>query len=228
MKAQSPESERTLGFSFGDAAQSCVCIYPKVSRARADKDIMRRKTLSVCVLALACLSGGSTVAPAPEPATPPAPKLEAPGRVSHRLVDAIQAETLIRDRALAVIVTHAIEDAASEFDVSPWMLATLIRIESSGRPSVVSHAGAIGLTQILPGTAEEIARELHIAEYDLTDPATNVRMGAYYVSKLLARFDGDEGAALAAYNYGPTAVARMLRNGEPLPVVYAGKILSRL
>jgi soluble lytic murein transglycosylase len=134
---------------------------------------------------------------------------------------------LIRDRALADTVTHAIEDAACEFDLNPWMLATLIRIESSGRPAVVSHAGAIGLTQILPGTAEEIAGKLHVDEYDLTDPATNVRFGAYYVSRLLARFDGNEAAALAAYNYGPTFIARAIRHGETLPTVYADKILTR-
>ena len=195
---------------------------------------MRRlQTFTLSALALASLSGSALApepAPIPEPvviiAAAPEPIQATAGWLAW--VEAVKAETLIRDDTLAETVAQAIEDAASEFDVNPWMLATLIRIESSGRPSIVSHAGAIGLTQILPGTAEEIAGELHLTEYDLTDPATNVRMGAHYVSKLLARFDGDEGAALAAYNYGPTAVARMIRNGEPVPVVYAGKILTRI
>jgi soluble lytic murein transglycosylase-like protein len=197
----------------------------------------RTKILLLAGLALAHVSGVSPEPePAPEPivvvaAAPAGASPHAERREAHQWglwVEAVKDETLIRDAELAETVALAIEDAASEFDVNPWMLASLIRIESSGRPEVVSHAGAIGLTQILPGTAEEITDKLQLAEYDLTDPYTNVRMGAFYVAGLLERFDGDESVALAAYNYGPTTIARMLRNDEDLPTVYAGKILIRL
>ena len=144
-------------------------------------------------------------------------------------VDAIAAETGIKDRELAEIVTQAIEDASSEFDLSPWLIASLIRVESAGNPNAVSPVGAVGLTQILPGTGIEIAGNLGIDNYStemLYDPAINVRMGTYYFRQLLKRFCGDYKIAASAYNWGPTHIARRISKGERLPVVYANKVLQ--
>ena len=140
----------------------------------------------------------------------------------------IQKETLVRSPELAEIVAHAVIDAANEFDFNPGLLASLIRIESSGRPNVVSKVGAIGLTQVMPATGVEIASELGVDDWDLYDPATNIRFGGYYLSKLLNKFDNQEAVALAAYNYGPTHIARRIRNGHALPIEYAHKIQTRL
>lgn len=145
-------------------------------------------------------------------------------------VDAIAAETGIKDRELAEIVTQAIEDASSEFDLSPWLIASLIRVESAGNPNAVSPVGAIGLTQIMPRTGAEIAARLEIANYtpaSLNDPATNVRMGCAYLRELLDRF-GSEHAALAAYNWGPAHIAKRIERREALPVQYPAKILKRI
>lgn len=147
------------------------------------------------------------------------------------LVDAIAKETQIRDRALAETVTQAIEDASSEFDLDPWLVASLIRVESGGNPTIVSHVGAIGLTQIMPRTGAEIAARLEIPDYTtetLNDPAINVRMGCAYLRELLDRFDGSEHAALAAYNWGPTHIAKRISRREALPVQYPSKILKRV
>jgi soluble lytic murein transglycosylase len=144
-----------------------------------------------------------------------------------KAVTAISARTGITDPDLAQIVAQAVEDASSEFQVDPWIMAALIRVESHGDPNAVSHVGALGLTQIMPRTGRQIARELEIENYStemLFDPATNVRMGTYYISTLLARF-GDLHAALAAYNWGPTHIARRISNQEKLPTVYPNKIL---
>lgn len=146
------------------------------------------------------------------------------------LVDAIATETKIKDRELAEIVTQAIEDASSEFDLSPWLIASLIRVESGGNPSAVSRVGAIGLTQIMPTTGAEIAARLEIPNYttaSLNDPATNVRMGCAYLRELLDRF-GSEHAALAAYNWGPTRIAKRIKRREALPMQYPAKILQRI
>src|SRR6266542_1401052 len=72
--------------------------------------------------------------------------------------------------------------------------------ESHMNPSAQSHAGARGLLQLMPATAREL-------RLDGDDPATNVLAGARYLRQLLARFGSVE-LALAAYNAGPTAVAR--------------------
>lgn len=189
-----------------------------------------KRALLLIPLALATLSNGP--APAPEQPTPiivaSAPDTSAYDRAFATLVQKIGDELHISSPGLAETVTQAVEDAAVEFDLNPWLIVSLIRIESMGNPTAVSKVGALGLTQIMPVTGKEIAEDLHIAEYDLFDPATNVRMGSYYLRQLLTRFDGSERAALAAYNYGPTAVSRMLRNGEPIPKVYASKILRSL
>ncbi len=190
-----------------------------------------KRAILLIPLALANLSNG----PAPEPVEPTpivivaeAPDTRAYDRAWSALVEKIGDELHIDSPELAETITLAVENASAEFDLNPWMIVSLIRVESMGDPTAVSKVGALGLTQIMPRTGKEIAEDLHLAEYDLFDPATNVRMGSYYLGQLLERFEGNERAALAAYNYGPTAVSRMLRNGEPIPKVYAGKILQSL
>jgi soluble lytic murein transglycosylase-like protein len=188
-----------------------------------------KRAILLIPIALATIASGSATAPVPPPVVvAEVPDTRAYDRAWSALVDKIADELHITSPELAETVTQAVEDASAEFDLNPWLLVSLIRIESYGIPTAVSNVGALGLTQIMPVTGKEIAGDLHIAEYDLFDPATNVRMGAYYLGQLLERFEGNERAALAAYNYGPTAVARMLRNGEPIPKVYAGKILRNL
>ena len=109
-------------------------------------------------------------------------------------------------------------------------MVSLIRVESAGNPNAISYVGARGLTQVMPATGREIARDLGIkweGVQMLYDVETSVRFGTYYMSKLLARFDGNLHAAVAAYNWGPHNIANRLQNKKPLPVVYPGKVLSR-
>jgi soluble lytic murein transglycosylase-like protein len=72
--------------------------------------------------------------------------------------------------------------------------------ESNFQPDAVSHAGALGLFQVLPSTAQEL-------KIDLNSPSANILAGARYLRHMLDRFDTLE-LALAAYNAGPTAVER--------------------
>ena len=82
--------------------------------------------------------------------------------------------------------------------------------ESAGRPGARSSAGAVGLMQLLPGTAADMAKALGEGRPDLADPATSLRLGARYLRRQIDRFDGDPRAlllALAAYNAGPENAA---------------------
>ncbi len=100
---------------------------------------------------------------------------------------------------------------ALEFGVDAELVLAVFAAESGGRRKVRSHRGAVGLMQVMPATAQELARELgmaSVAENDLEDPETNIRLGTYYLSKLDKRFRGDRMLALAAYNAGPTKVAQ--------------------
>ncbi|MGC8477938.1 MAG: lytic transglycosylase domain-containing protein, partial [Acetobacteraceae bacterium] len=103
--------------------------------------------------------------------------------------------------------------------VAPAVVLSLIRQESSFDPGAVSPSGARGLMQLMPGTAEEMARDLgaRVTLAALTaDPARNVRLGEAYFARLLDRFGGSLPLAVAAYNAGPYRVTQWLTaNGDP-------------
>jgi soluble lytic murein transglycosylase-like protein len=92
--------------------------------------------------------------------------------------------------------------AAERHGVDGLLLAAIVRHESSFDPEIVSPKGAVGLMQLLPSTGRAYGAE------DLFNPGVNLDAGSRYLSHLLALYDGDLELALAAYNAGPTAVAR--------------------
>lgn len=114
-----------------------------------------------------------------------------------------------RRRVLAAIVREA-----RRHGLDPLMVAAVIEIESRFDPFAVSHAGAYGLMQLMPPTAQELfpGRKPLKAAY-LFNPVLNVELGTAYMAQLLRRFDGDLQRALIAYNAGPS-VARALVRGS--------------
>ena len=104
--------------------------------------------------------------------------------------------------------------AARENGVEPTLLWAIMRQESVFNPDVTSSADARGLMQVIPSTGRALARDMRMAEFDsedLYDPETNVRIGSYYVSRLLRRFDGRIDLVAAAYNAGPGNAVRWNR-----------------
>ncbi|MDP2858559.1 MAG: lytic transglycosylase domain-containing protein [Bacillota bacterium] len=92
-----------------------------------------------------------------------------------------------------------------EFDIDPFLIAAVIRVESNYRPAVVSPKGAVGLMQLLPDTARQVAGLLRMTGYSyeaLSDPRVNIRLGSAYMRLLLTEFGDDKIMALAAYNGG--------------------------
>jgi soluble lytic murein transglycosylase len=95
---------------------------------------------------------------------------------------------------------------AGEAKVDPLLLAAIVREESGFFPYARSYRGAMGLMQLLPPTAAEMAKELKIDYQDPEDlyrEEINLRLGTHYFAKLLKSFDGNLVMALAAYNAGP-------------------------
>jgi len=93
--------------------------------------------------------------------------------------------------------------------VNPYLVAAIIREESQYDVRAVSRVGAIGLMQVMPATANQVAQRHHfpaVAREDLFDQETNIRIGARYVEQLLAQFSGDVIHTIAAYNAGPIVV----------------------
>jgi len=103
-----------------------------------------------------------------------------------------------------------VERHARSARVDPDLLQGLIREESRFNPRARSSTGALGLTQLMPATAREVAARLKISvnEQVLLQPADNIRVGAAYLGQLLNHFDGNKAFAVAAYNAGPSAVER--------------------
>jgi soluble lytic murein transglycosylase-like protein len=106
----------------------------------------------------------------------------------------------------AATVADALNAAGARVEVSPLLLEAVAWAESRFDTRARSSAGAIGVMQLMPGTAAQLG-------VDPNDPEANVHGGARYLRQMLVMFDGDLERALAAYNAGPAAVRRY--NGVP-------------
>lgn len=117
-------------------------------------------------------------------------------------------EEALREVTLPLRHEDIIRQQSAEKDVPAHLIAAVIWKESKFRDQT-SDAGARGLMQITPATAEEIEKLSGGETFefdDLADPDINIRYGTFYLSHLLDRYEGNEVAALAAYNAGPAMV----------------------
>ncbi|MBL8201490.1 MAG: transglycosylase SLT domain-containing protein [Chromatiales bacterium] len=115
---------------------------------------------------------------------------------------------------------ETVEREASLNSLEPSWAFALIRAESAWQPDVRSEANALGLMQLLPGTGQQMARQLGLdwrGTSMLLDPQTNIRLGTRYLAQQAARFQGSTWLASAAYNAGPTPVERWLAERGALP-----------
>jgi len=118
--------------------------------------------------------------------------------------------------------------AGDRFNCEPALIAALIQVESSFFSRATSHMGAVGLMQLRPFVARDLARRLETSWsgiQTLHDPEINILMGTCYLATLRRDF-ADLPTALVAYNYGPSYVRRRLRRGIQLPTGYPTKIIS--
>jgi soluble lytic murein transglycosylase len=102
-------------------------------------------------------------------------------------------------------------------DLDPYLVASLIRQESEFNPGAISHANALGLMQVLPGTGKKLAREVRLKGFraeQLLLPNTNMELGTRYFKELLDHFNGTPEYALAAYNAGSDRVDNWLAEGN--------------
>jgi soluble lytic murein transglycosylase len=119
----------------------------------------------------------------------------------------------VRELTLPLRHEDIIKQQAREKGLDPALMAAIIYEESRFRDQT-SHAGARGLMQITPATAEFIARDsggTAFTQRDLATPQVNISYGAYYLRYLLRRYDGNVTLAVAAYNAGETNVNTWVR-----------------
>lgn len=100
-----------------------------------------------------------------------------------------------------------VEEVAERHKVDPALVNAVISTESGWNPQARSNKGAVGLMQLIPGTAQRFGAG------NPYDPAQNVEAGTAYLKALLDRYDGDLNLSLAAYNAGEHVVDRS--NGVP-------------
>jgi len=93
---------------------------------------------------------------------------------------------------------------AEQYGVDPRLVAAVITVESRWNPDAVGSHGEQGLMQILPSTGEWLAGVMGLTDYQLSDPATSVEMGTFYLAALIREY-GSADVALAVYNGGPRA-----------------------
>jgi soluble lytic murein transglycosylase len=114
-----------------------------------------------------------------------------------------------------------IEKHTSLAGVEADLLQALMREESALDPKALSWAGALGLTQLMPSTAQAVARQLKLKRVStpaLLEPDLNIKLGAHYLGSLLKGFSGHTAFAVGSYNAGPNAINRWRaeRPGVPL------------
>ena len=108
----------------------------------------------------------------------------------------------------------------SEWQLPPHLVYAVMRQESGFQPGALSPVSAVGLMQLMPNTAARAASEIGMRYVfpELTRPATNIRLGAFYLSRVLRTFGAQVPLAAAAYNAGPVVVSQWLNSGEQLPL----------
>lgn len=187
-------------------------------------DRTRNAWLALCLgSALSCSLGLPPAAPDAPPAAAARAELEAIERQLARMQTGLNRAEL---RATAEVI--AAEAAHNQLAVE--LILAVIHTESAFHNFARSHAGALGLMQVMPATGEMLARQ-HGLDWagpeTLFDPVANVRLGCRYLADLRARY-GRIDAALAAYNWGPAAIDGRLARGQSLPRKYPTLVLARL
>lgn len=168
-------------------------------------------------------SNGVPLASQPGSAAPPAPMVAPSGTTGSGTGPTGRAGTSgskpsIEDRIAARPFGREIIAAARANNIDPALFAALVEQESGNRQSAISRSGAIGLAQLMPGTARELG-------VNPNDPMQNLMGGARYLRQQMDRF-GLEGG-LRAYNQGPGAQQRTPGGNSQESREYPGRVLSR-
>jgi soluble lytic murein transglycosylase-like protein/thioredoxin-like negative regulator of GroEL len=102
---------------------------------------------------------------------------------------------------------------SKEYGIDPLFVISMIREESGYDVDAISHAGAYGLMQIMPGTGEDVAQRLKISSFEPTmlfEPEINIQIGTWYMKNLMDTFDNNHALVSGAYNGGQGRMKKWL------------------
>lgn len=150
-----------------------------------------------------------------------------------------KAEAKMEETKAPVVEEKIAPTTKEDKKLEPLFKAVVMQ-ESENNPRAVSSVGALGLMQVMPETARDIARELGVSKYDLKDPETNKKFGQHYLKQLINKYDGDIELALTAYHSGMGRVDRLLKEYKgttlddilpglgPIGRKYAKQVIARI
>lgn len=146
--------------------------------------------------------------------------------VELAVLDVLDSHRIRVSPARRQAIARTIIDAGHRYDLAPELILGVIFTESSFDIEAESEVGALGLMQLMPATASQLADELQMDWREgelLADPEANIVLGSFYLRKLIHRFD-DLDVALAAYNVGPNRVHSLMERTGRVPRRYFTKV----
>ncbi len=150
-----------------------------------------------------------------------------------KAVDFLSEKKLSKDARRRL--TEQLWQISHTYSIDPLMILAVVAQESHGNPNARgrmqsgAYSGALGLMQIKLETAKKMAWRFGLrveSEEDLFKPEVNVTVGTAYLIRLIGKY-GSWKEALVAYNLGHSAVDRMLERGQPLPLRYYERVISK-
>lgn len=139
------------------------------------------------------------------------------GFLGFRLANEMGLKTYLLQLKYPIRYQDIVENYAEEFDLDQALVYSVILTESRFDTYAESKVGAKGVMQLTDETGSECAKKLGIENFmpeQLFEPEINIRLGCYYLKKLIRDYDGITETAIAAYNGGPGNVNQWLRNPE--------------
>jgi hypothetical protein len=222
-----PHSDGTVPSQLNDGCEECQC-HETVPAPRPRRIWHRSFFSTLVVLCIVPNPVGSTY-------EVPPPQLRPPPRLQRPPPDPVSVVFLALSRCRPQLHEHrrwgiagAIHRESQRYGYDPLFVVALVEVESACLPTARSEDGAVGLIQLLPATARALSDEAGLrwrGVRTLRTPALNLHLGLRYLSQLEKRFR-DPYLAIAAYNLGPTRVARMPRH-RARRADYVRKVLAR-
>ena len=209
-------NQKTFAPKKHDATYADINFYDQNDLAEAARILKRMQKHAEAAIFLAALRS-SAQSPL---------ELQSNGQLAHKLgydhlaiAAAMEAYSEYGILFTDLAYPQRVSDVDDIDDVEWALIHSLIRQESRFDPNAISHAGARGLMQIMPATADMTARKLrvrHSTGWLTAKPDHNIHLGSRYMREMLDRFDNNYAMAAAAYNAGPNRVDRWLEeNGDP-------------
>lgn len=132
------------------------------------------------------------------------------------------------DQHLALKLASIINSESEKYDIDPYLILSVIQVESRFSPKAVSHKGARGLMQLMPTTGRYVANKYDLPlknTRSLFDPVTNIRLGVAYLSYLENMY-GNMDYALFAYNHGPKKTRQIKKTFSKAKPYYVKAVMN--